>query len=84
MKEFFSYFFGQGTEPEFALLSFAHLAPILLMLGVIALIYRFREGIRKSRWEEKLRWGIAFALVICDILAAENTQSGICRLSPSV
>ena len=49
MKEFFSYFFGQGTEPEFALLSVAHLAPILLMLGVIALIYCLRDRIRYHR-----------------------------------
>ena len=67
MKEFFSYFFGQGTEPEFALLSFAHLAPILLMLGAIALIYCLRDRIRRCKWEENLRYVIAFALVICDM-----------------
>ena len=67
MKEFFSYFFGQGTEPEFALLSIAHLAPILLMLGAIALIYCLRDRIRRCRWEENLRYVIAFALVICDM-----------------
>lgn len=67
MKEFFSYFFGQGTEPEFALLSFAHLAPILLMLGAIALIYSLRDRIRRCKWEENLRYVIAFALVICDM-----------------
>ena len=67
MKEFFSYFFGQGTEPEFALLSVAHLAPILLMLGVIVLIYHLRDRIRWCKWEENLRHVIAFALVICDM-----------------
>ena len=67
MIEFCRHFFGQGTEQEFALFTPAHFAPILLMLGVIALIYRFRNSIRNSRLEEKLRWGIAFALIICDM-----------------
>ena len=67
MKEFFSYFFGQGTEPEFALLSLAHFAPILLMLGAISLIYCLRDRIRRCKWEENLRYVIAFALVICDM-----------------
>ena len=67
MREFFIYFFGQGTEPEFALFTPAHIAPILLMIAVIALIRRFRREIRASRHEETLRYVLAFALVICDM-----------------
>lgn len=67
MREFFIYFFGQGTEPEFALFTPAHFAPILLMIAAIALIRRFRREIRASRHEETLRYVLAFALVICDM-----------------
>ena len=67
MKAFFSYFFGQGAEPEFALFTLAHFVPILLMLGAIGLIYCLRDRIRRCRWEENLRYVIAFALVICDM-----------------
>ena len=67
MREFFIYFFGQGTEPEFALFTPAHFAPILLMIAAIALIRRFRREIRDSRHEETLRYVLAFALVICDM-----------------
>ena len=67
MREFFIYFFGQGTEPEFALFTPAHFAPILLMIAVIVLIRRFRKEIRDSRHEETLRYVLAFALIICDM-----------------
>jgi len=67
MKEFCSYFFGQGTQSEFALFTPAHIAPILLMLGAIALIYFLRDRIRRCKWEENLRYVIAFTLIICDM-----------------
>ena len=67
MKEFFIYFFGQGTEPEFALFTPAHFAPVLLMLAVIFLMSRFRGQIRRSRHEETLRYILAFALIISDM-----------------
>ena len=67
MKEFFVYFFGQGTEPEFALFTPAHFMPVLLMLAVIAGMRRFRERIRCSRHEETFRYVLAFALIISDM-----------------
>ena len=67
MNEFFSYFFGQGIEPEFALFTLAHIIPIAWMIGIILLIYFKRERIRKLRWEENLRYVLAFALIICDM-----------------
>jgi len=67
MKEFFRYFFGQGTEPEFELFTPAHFAPVLLMLGAIALTYFLRHRIRRWKWEENLRYAIAFTLIICDM-----------------
>ena len=67
MKTFFSYFFGEGTAPEFALFTPAHFAPILLMLAVIWLIYRNREALRGWKREESLRYILAFALIISDM-----------------
>ena len=67
MKEFFPYFFGEGTTPEFALFTPAHLAPILLMLVVVGLICRKKEALRNWAHEETLRYILAFALIISDM-----------------
>ena len=67
MKEFLIYFFTQGSEPEFALFTPAHFAPILLMLGTIFLISRKREWIRHCKHEETFRWVLAFMLIIADM-----------------
>ena len=67
MKSFFGYFFGQGTETEFSDFTLAHLAPILLMIALILLICRFREQIRNSRHEEKLRYALAFIMIISEM-----------------
>lgn len=67
MREFFIYFFGEGTAPEFALFTPAHFAPVLLMLALIALISRCREQIRCSKHEETLRYILAFALIVTDM-----------------
>lgn len=67
MKEFFQYFFGQGTEVEFTNFSFAHFLPIILMAAVIFLIYRFRDPIREAVWEENLRYVLAFTLIITEM-----------------
>ena len=67
MKEFFIYFFGEGTTPEFALFTPAHLMPILLLITLLALVFLFRKRIRSSRHEENLRFVLAFALIISDM-----------------
>ena len=67
MKEFFIYFFGEGTTPEFALFTPAHLMPILLLITLLALMFLFRKRIRSSRHEENLRFVLAFALIISDM-----------------
>lgn len=66
-ERLFYLFFGEGTQPEFSLLTPAHIAPIAAMLLVIWCIYRNRETLRSSKWEEKLRYALAFALIICDM-----------------
>lgn len=92
MKDFFVYFFGQGTQPEFSLFTPAHIAPIAAMLLVIWCIYRNKDVLRNSVHEEKLRYALAFALIICDMSyywrlvgmpslqpnAVENLPIGIC------
>lgn len=92
MKAFFAYFFGQGTETEFSLFTLAHFTPILLMLLAIWCIYKKRDALAQSKYEEKLRYALAFALIICDMSyywrlvgmpslhpnAVENLPIGIC------
>lgn len=95
MQEFFSHFFGAGTEPEFALFTLAHFAPIVLLIGALCLLYRYREPLRNSSYETNLRYILGFLLIICDMsyywrLAAcpwlsggpaENLPIGVCTWS---
>lgn len=67
MTEFFGYFFGVGDTPEFSLFTPAHILPILLLLAVIFLIYRYREQLRACRYETNLRYILGFSLIICDM-----------------
>ena len=67
MQNFFRYFFGMGTEQEFSLFTLAHIAPILLMIGVIYLIYRYREPLKNSVYETNLRYILGFLLIACDM-----------------
>ncbi len=67
MKEFFRFFFGEGTEVEFTNFTFAHFAPIAVAALVIFLIYKFRNKIAGSAYEEKLRYILAFALIISEM-----------------
>ena len=92
MREFFAYFFGQGSEVEFSIFTPAHFAPIALMLTVIYVLYRSREKLRQWRGEEILRYVLAFALLISDMAyywrlvgmpslganAVENLPIGVC------
>ncbi len=67
MKEFFSYFFGAGTEVEFTNFSFAHFAPILLTIGIIFAIYIFRDKLRNSKHDQTIRYIMAFMLIISEL-----------------
>ena len=92
MREFFAYFFGQGSEVEFSIFTPAHFAPIVLMLTVIYVLYRSPEKLRQWRGEEILRYVLAFALLISDMAyywrlvgmpslganAVENLPIGVC------
>ena len=67
MAEFFAYFFGKGETVEFTNFTFAHFLPILVAIGIIYLIYRFREPIRGLKKEPNLRYIIAFVAIICEM-----------------
>ena len=83
MKQFLFEFFGEGTEPEFAIFTVAHFAPVLLMIAVILLIARKREWIRQSRHEETIRWILAFALIISDMSYYWRLAGGAPWLHPT-
>lgn len=92
MREKFSYFFGAGSEPEFGLFTLAHAVPILLMVLVVLVIRRKGAALRTSKHEVKLRYILAFAVLISDMSyywrlagapwlavgAAENLPLGVC------
>lgn len=67
MRDFFQYFFGVGTEVEFTNFSFAHFAPILVAVGIIWLIHRFRARIRTCKIEYAFRYVLAFTLIVAEM-----------------
>lgn len=67
MREFFNYFFGKGNEVEFHNFSIAHLIPILLMVGVIFLIYKYKNNIINYKHEDRIRLALAFMLIITEM-----------------
>lgn len=67
MKDFLLYFWGAGTQPEFSIFTFAHFAPILVMIAVILLMRRYQANIRNWRHEHCIRYVLAFALICCEM-----------------
>ena len=67
MREFFHYFFGKGETVEFRDFSFAHFAPILLMIAIILLIWRYRHALQNSKHESRIRMVLAFAMIVSEM-----------------
>ena len=67
MKEFLKYFLGAGTTEEFRNFGLAHFAPVLIMIGLILLMWRFQDRLRGFRHEKKLRYLLAFALILSEM-----------------
>ena len=67
MKNFFSYFFGAGETVEFKNFTIAHFLPILFMIGIIILIYKFRTQLREYKHEDKIRLTLGFILIITEM-----------------
>ena len=67
MKDLLTYFFGQGTEPEFAIFTLPHFIPIILLIIALFLLHRYREPLRNSKYETNIRYILGFMLIICDM-----------------
>ena len=67
MKEFLLYIWGQGETPEFALFTPAHFAPILAMIAVILLTWKYADRIREWKHEEGIRYFLAFSLICSEM-----------------
>ena len=67
MKNFFAYFFGKGENVEFVDFSLAHFAPILLAVGIILLIYRYRDKLANAKHESNIRMTLAFIMIISEM-----------------
>lgn len=67
MRDFFAYFFGKGDEIEFKDFSLAHLIPILLLIVVIFLIYKFKDKLKNYKNEKNIRMVLAFMLIITEM-----------------
>lgn len=67
MKEFLKYFLGAGTTEEFSNFTFAHFAPILIMISLILLMWRFQDKLRGFQNEKVLRYVITFALIFSEM-----------------
>ena len=59
-------FFGYGEEGDFTYWSLAHFLPILITIGLIYLIYRYREKLSQSKWDETLRFIMGGILIFCE------------------
>lgn len=67
MLKFLSYFFGIGKTEEFSNFTFAHFAPILVAVGIIFLISRYRSNIENMKNEIIFRYILAFTLIISEM-----------------
>ncbi len=60
-------FFGFGEKGNFEYWSFAHFAPILVMLAAIVLIYIYRDRLRQWKHEETFRFIFAFVMLMVEM-----------------
>ena len=70
MQDFIRHFFGAGTEVEFQNFTLAHFLPILVAVGVIFLIWRFRKQLRECKHEGFFRYALAFMLIVSEMASA--------------
>ena len=67
MLDFCHYFFGLGDTIEFENFTLAHFLPILVAVGIIFLIYRFRNNLRDMKWEHYIRYALAFMMILSEM-----------------
>ncbi len=67
IKNFIAYFFGQGDEIEFKMLTLAHFIPLFVLGAIIFCTYKFRDKLRDWKHEKKLTMALAFVAIICEM-----------------
>ncbi len=67
MLDFLKYFLGQGETVEFTNFSLAHFLPICVAIGVIFLIFYFRDKLRNMKQEHLFRYFLAFLLICSEM-----------------
>ena len=60
-------FFGYSNEQDFFMGSIWHILPIALMILAIILIYKYREKIKKFKYETSVRYILAFVMMIVEM-----------------
>lgn len=60
-------FFDHGTPGEFQYFTLPHFIPILLMILIIYLIYKYRDKIREWKHEDTIRLVLAMTLIFADM-----------------
>ena len=70
MEHFFKHFFG-AADPngpyEFKNFSLAHFLPILVCIGVVYLIFRYRKRLAAYKHEGRIRLALGFTLIITEM-----------------
>ncbi len=67
VKFFSDGFFGYSTKQDFFMGSVWHILPIALMILVIILIYKNREKIRNYKYEPRIRFILAFVMLMAEM-----------------
>ena len=67
MREFFHYFFGEGTEVEFEYFTLAHILPLIILFVVIFLMYKFKDKLAGYKHESTLRLIFGLVMIITDM-----------------
>lgn len=62
-----TYFFDHGQPGEFKYFTLPHFIPIVLMVLIIFLIYRFQDKIRDYKHEDNIRLVLAFTMIMSDM-----------------
>ncbi|WP_240516009.1 YwaF family protein [Candidatus Izimaplasma bacterium ZiA1] len=60
-------FFDHGLPGEFKYFTLAHFVPILLLLGIIFILFKYQEKIRSLKNEDLIRLTLAFVMIIADM-----------------
>lgn len=60
-------FLGYSTKQDFFMGSIWHILPIALMILTIILIYKYREKIKNYKYEARIRYILAFVMLIVEM-----------------